>query len=190
LVELNGQTIHDLLPTTIHPLIFQQEMEQFLQLLEQTLPGWDQLRHSDMTKQSERLFQFNRERDTARTGKKALLNRPIAFLWSGILRHYMPEFHGFSMALGPELTHTSWGIIRFKPIDLPDYLVAVPSIDLRKKLLTRQKKGEHIEILVVCIGTLIAEESLMYGFSHDGHHEGMILPVVSVNKLIYILKSS
>ena len=120
LLELDGQTIHSLIPASIQPLILSQEIEQFLQNLESAPPDWTQLRHSDITQQSERLFQFNRQRDKARAAKNAILEKPIAFLWAGILRQYLPEYQGFSLALGPELTHTSWGIVRFKPINLPD----------------------------------------------------------------------
>jgi hypothetical protein len=188
LFELDGQSTHDLLPASIQPLILSGEIEQFLQKLESTPPNWAQLRHSDITQQSERLFKFNRQRDKARAAKNTILEKPIAFLWAGILRHYLSEYQGFSLALGPELTNTSWGTIRFKPIDLPDYLVAVPSLELRKELLVRQKQGEHIEIMVLCIGALVPNESLIYGFSHGGHQEGMILPVVSVQNILYILK--
>jgi len=190
LVELDGQTIHDFIPGLIQPLIVPQEIEQFLQKLENAPPDWTQLRHDDITTQSERLFQFNRQRDTVRIAKNALLKQPVAFLWAGLLRHYLPEFQGFTLALGPELTSTSWGIVRFKPIDLPDYLVAVPTRDLREKLLARQQHGEHIDVLVICIGTLVSDESLIYGFSHDGHQDGMILPVVSIQKILYILRPS
>lgn len=188
LLQLDGDPIHGLIPASIQPLILSREMEQFLQKLESVPPHWTQLRHPDITQQSERLFQFNRERDKARAAKNAILKQPIAFLWAGILRHYLPEYQGFSLALGPELTNTSWGTIRFKPMDLPDYLVAVPSLELRKELLVRQKQGEQIEIMVLCIGTLVPNESVIYGFSHDGHQEGMILPVVSVQNILYILK--
>jgi hypothetical protein len=190
LVELEGQTIHELIPPPIQPLIFPQEIEQFLQKLEGAPPDWTQLRHTDITEQSERVFQFNRQRDTARIVQNALLKERVAFVWLGLLRHYLPEFQGFSLALGPELTNTSWGVIRFKPINLPDYLIAVPSFDLRKQLLARQKQGEHIEIMIVCIGTLTSDESIIYAFSHDGHQDGMILPVVSVQNILYILKLS
>jgi hypothetical protein len=190
LLQLDGQSIHGLIPASIQPLILSKEIEQFLQKLESAPPNWTQLRHSDITQQSERLFQFNRQRDKARAAKNAILEKPIAFLWEGILRQYLPEYQGFSLALGPELTNTSWGTIRFKPIALPDYLVAVPSLDLRKELLARQKKGEHMEIMVLCIGTLVPDESLIYGFSHEDHQEGMILPVVSVQNIVYILKPS
>ncbi len=187
LVELAGQTIQDFIPIHVQSLIVQQEIEEFLQQLENAPPDWTQLRHSDLTEQSERLFQFNRQRDEARADRHSLLHQPIAFLWSGILRQYLPEFQGFSIALGPELTQTSWGIVRFKPGELPDYLVAVPSPALRQELLARQQAGEHIEIIVVFIGTLIPDESLIYAFSHDGHKEGMILPVVFIQNVMYIL---
>lgn len=188
LLEINEQSIQSLIPSTVQPLIFSHEIETFLQELEGSPPDWEQLHHPDMTEQSERLFQFNRQRDSARTDKEARLQQPVAFVWGGILRHYLPESQGFSIALGPELTKTSWGIIRFKPVDLPNNLVAVPTPDLRTSLLVRQQSQESIEIVVVCIGTLIADESLIYGFSHDGNHEGMILPVVSVHKMMYLLK--
>jgi hypothetical protein len=190
LLELDGQSIHDLIPASIQPLILSPEIEQFLHELEGAPPDWTQLRHSDITKQSERLFRFNRQRDKTRAAKNAILEKPIAFLWTGILRQYLPEYQGFFLALGPELTHTSWGIIRFKPINLPDYLVATPALDVRKQLVTQQEQGEVIEIVVVCIGTLVPDESLIYGFSHDGDHKGMILPVVSVKNILYILKDT
>ena len=190
LLELDGQSIHDFIPASIQPLILSDEIEHFLRTLEQEPPDWTQLQHPDMTKQSEQLFQFNRQRDATRATKTDVLEEPIAFLWAGILRQYRSEYEGFSIALGPELTNSSWGIIRFKPTHLPDYLVAIPSLDLRKELLKRQKHGEQLEIIVVCIGTLAPDESLIYAFSHDNHKEGMILPVVSVQNMMYFLKAS
>ena len=190
LLEFNDQPIHDLIPSSIQPLIHSDEIEQYLRKLEKEPPAWEQLQHPDITEQSERLFQFNRERDTARATNVAVLEQPVAFLWGGILRQYLPEYEGFSIALGPEHTNSSWGIIRFKPAQLPDYLVAVPSLALRKELLKRQKQGEQLEVVVVCIGTLAREESLIYAFSHDDHKNGMILPVVSVQNMMYLLKGS
>lgn len=190
LLELSGQPLHVLVPESTRPLIFVKEMEQFLQKLEGRPPDWTQLHHFDITEQSERLFRLNRHRDEARTAQNSLLQQPIAFLWAGFLRQYLPEYQGFSLALGPVLTPTSWGIIRFKPIGLPDYLVAIPSPAFRKQLLTRQQQGEQIEIMVLFIGTLTPNESLIYAFSHDGHEDGMILPVVSIQNIMYILKPS
>ena len=189
LFALNGRALHELISPSAQPLIFVSEIQQFLETLETEPPVWSQLHHSDIREQSERLFQFNRQRDSARATKKSL-EQPIAFLWTGILRQYLPEFKGFSLALGPEYTKTTWGIVRFKPVDLPDYLVAVPSLELGKHLIKRQKGGEQIEVLVICIGTLISDESIIYGFSHDDGHSGMILPVVSVQTMMYILNPS
>ena len=189
LLELKKASIHSLIPTGIRPLIFPNEIEQFLQKLEGLPPNWSRLRHTDITEQSERLFHFNRQRDSVRMAEITSLEQPVAFIWSGLLRHYIPDSEGFLVALGPEFTNTSWGIIRFKAIDLPDDLVAIPSVDLRHQFLAHQKNGRNIEIVVVCIGTLIPDESLIYGFSHDGHQEGMILPVVSVQSLIYVFKA-
>lgn len=190
LVELGQQLIHDFIPRSIQPLISSEEIEIFLRKLENEPPDWTQLHHTDITKQSERIFQFNRQRDRARSTKNALKEQPMAFLWAGILRQYLPEYQGFSIALGPELTNSSWGIIRFKPINLPDYLIAIPPQDLRKQLLIRQQQGEQLEIIMICIGTLVPDESLIYGFSHDGDQKGMIMPVVSVQHMLYILKPS
>ena len=186
--ELREKTIGHFIPDSIQPLLLPAKIEQYLQNLEGKAPDWTQLYHSDLAQQSEQLFQYNRQQDSARTHKIPLLKQSIAFMWSGFLREYLAEFQGFSLALGPELTNTSWGIIRFKPIDLPDYVVAVPSIELRKNLLTRQQRGEQIEIMVLCIGTIISNESLIYAFSHEDQQKGMILPVVSIQRLIYILK--
>ncbi len=190
LLELEGQSIQSFIPSSIQPLIIAEKIEHFLQKLEHSPPDWSQLQHPDMTEQSERLFEFNRARDKARSKKNKLKERPIAFLWTGILRQYLPKYHGFSLALGPELTQSSWGIIRFKPINLPDYLVAIPPVAMREDLLYKQQQGEQLEITVLCIGTLIPDESLIYAFSHNDHDDGMILPVVSIQKLMYFLKAS
>ena len=191
LLELGDHSVKDYLPPMIQALLSAREMEEFLRTLEHDPPDWSQLRNPDITLQSERLFQFNRQRDTARAEQDVLLSqKPIAFLWAGILRQYFADSQGFSIALGPEQTKTSWGIVRFKPIALPDFLIAIPSPELRKDLMMRQKNGAPIEIIVVCIGTLVSNESLIYGFSHDDHEQGMIMPVVSVQELVYILKPS
>ncbi len=190
LQKIREMPIHKLIPPSVSPLFSAHEMEHFLQRLEGTPPNWTQQHHADITKQSENLFQFNRQRDAARRTKKEILAQPIAFLWTGILRQFLPEYEGFSLALGPKLTATSWGTIRFKPGILPDYLIAIPTSETRKELLIRQQQGEQIEITIVCIGTLIPEESVIYAFSHDSPHEGMILPVVSIQRLLYVLQPS
>ena len=189
LSDLQGHSPYTILPGSARPLLSAKEQETFLQELEGLPPNWNTLKHPDHTEQSERLFQLNRARDQARLAHANMIQQPIAFLWSGILRRYLPEYQGFSVALGPELTHTSWGIVRFKPMRLPDYLVAIPSPESARELLVQQQKGEQIDIGVLFIGTLVADESLIYGFSHDGKEEGMILPVVQIQDVRYFLKT-
>ncbi|PJA81225.1 MAG: hypothetical protein CO149_00095, partial [Nitrospirae bacterium CG_4_9_14_3_um_filter_51_5] len=150
-------------------------------------PDWQSLLDLDLSEQSEHLFQLNRSRDETRLTHQNLLQQPIAFLWAGLLRRYLPEYHGFSVALGPELTSTSWGIIRFKPMGLPDDLVAIPSPETTRQFLLRRENGEQIEIGVLFLGTLVADESLIYGFSHDQKEDGMILPVVQIENVRYFL---
>lgn len=187
LIQLEEQTLHQLIPRNIRPLLLPEEQEAFLQELEGHPPDWPTLQSPDHTDQSERLFQLNRARDEARLIHKNILQQPIAFLWSGFLRQYRPEYKGFSVALGPELTSTSWGIVRFKPMGLPDHLVAIPSLESAKQFRLQQQNGEQIAIGVLFFGTLVADESLIYSFSHDQKEDGMILPVVQIEDVRYFL---
>lgn len=187
LIQLEGPSLHQLIPRNIRPLLLPQEQEAFLQELEGHPPDWPTLQSPDHIDQSERLFQLNRTRDEARLIHRHILQQPIAFLWSGFLRQYMPEYQGFSVALGPELTSTSWGIVRFKPMGLPDYLVAVPSLESAQQFRIQQQNGEQIAIGVIFFGTLVADESLIYSFSHDQKEDGMILPVVQIEDVRYFL---
>lgn len=187
LIQLEGQSLHQLIPRNIRPLLLPEEQEKFLQELEGHPPDWPALQSPDHTDQSERLFQLNRKRDEARLIHQKILQQPIAFLWSGFLRTYMPEYQGFSVALGPELTSTSWGIVRFKPMGLPDYLVAIPSLESAKQFRLQQEQGEQIAIGILFLGTLVADESLIYSFSHDQNGDGMILPVVQIEDVRYFL---
>lgn len=188
LIPLESQSLHQLIPRNVRPLLLPEEQEQFLQELEGHPPDWPALQSLDHTEQSERLFQLNRARDENRLIHKNILQQPIAFLWSGFLRTYMPEYQGFSVALGPELTSTSWGIVRFKPMGLSDYLVAVPSLESVKQFRLQQQNGEQIAIGVLFFGILVADESLIYSFSHDQKGDGMILPVVQIEEVRYFLK--
>jgi hypothetical protein len=190
LIQLQRRPLHQLIPSNIRSLLLPQEQEQFLHELEGLPPDWHALQKLDPTQQSERLFQLNRERDVARLLHRDILQHPIAFVWSGLLRQYLSEYQGFSVALGPEMTSTSWGIVRFKPMGLPDYLVAIPSLESARQLLIQQQQGKEIEIIVLFLGTLVTDESLIYGFSHDDKKDGMILPVVQIEGVKYFLKSS
>ena len=141
-----------------------------------------------MTEQSQRLFQFNRQRDEIRENHPALLEQPIAFVWSGELRHFHEEHQGYTIALGPDIIHTAWGLVRFKPRDIPDNMMARIPTDGKDEILDKLGSPKTKEIGVLFIGTLTESESIMYAFSHDGDHEGMILPVVNITALKYYLK--
>lgn len=183
------EALHEMIPKKVRLLLLPQELEHFLQELEGRPPDWTALQDQDHTTQSENLFQLNRTRDEARVIHEDLLQQPLAFVWSGILRKYVLEYQGFSVALGPEITTTSWGVVRFKPMGLPDYLVAVPSPELTDKLLRQQKQGKQIDITMVWIGRLMPEESLIYDFSHEEENVGMVMPVVLIQDVKYFLRT-
>lgn len=184
---LEAEVHTQLLPGT-QVLIDPVAIERFLQALEGVPPDWATVyghgRHDPG--HDERLFNLNRERDAARQGKEAL-HRRIAFVWSGELSAYDSENGGFRVALGPKLTPTAWGVVRFKYDDLPGNLVAVPTPGQREGLLQRIEQGHVIEIDVVMAGTLIPDESIVYDFSHDQEGLGVIMPVVRVEEIVYLL---
>lgn len=116
---ISEPTLHSIIENGVRPLVTAREQELYLQELDGSPPNWDQLHDEEGEEMGRRLFVFNRERDEVREGH-ALLTQRIAFVWSGFLRTYQPQHNGFSVAMGPELTQTEWGIVRFKPIGLPD----------------------------------------------------------------------
>jgi hypothetical protein len=134
----------------------------------------------------ERLFTLNRERDAKRTGNPAL-RQLITFVWFGELSRYDAEAGGFRVAVGPKLTPTRWGVVRFKYEDLQGELVAKVSAPLRGELEQRFARGESVDITVAMTGRLIPEESVVYDFSHDQAGLGVIMPVVKVEHLDYLL---
>ena len=134
----------------------------------------------------DRLFALNRERDARRAGNPSLLKR-IAFRWSGELSRFDPEAQGFSVALGPVVTATRWGDVRFKPEDLPGELKAIPPAEMVTRLQQEVASGKSIELAVLLIGQLIPEESIVYDFSHDQEGRGLIMPVVRIEQAHYVL---
>ena len=180
--------LHTFLPTDSHILIEPRSLEQFLDALDRTPPDWDLVygHGHDDPGHDERLFTLNRERDAKRTGNPALTRR-ITFIWFGELTRYDAEAGGFRIALGPRLTPTRWGVVRFKCEDLPSNLVAKVSSTLRGELDRRFARGESVDITVAMTGRLIPDESLVYDFSHDQEGVGVIMPVVRVERLDYLL---
>ena len=176
------------LPQDTHVLIRISAIEHFLDELDGEPPDWKTVYghgHHDPG-HDERLFALNRERDRLREGNPAL-QRHITFIWLGELSEYEPKVGGFRVAIGPRFHSTRWGIIRFKPEEVPSNLIAIPSPTQRTILQARLKKGEHVEIEVAMTGRLIPEESIVYDFSHDEEGRGLIMPVVRIERLDYFL---
>ena len=115
------------------------------------------------------------------------LTQLITFVWFGELSRYDEEAGGFRVALGPKLTPTRWGIVRFKYENLFGNLVAKASATLRSELEQRLAQGKSVDITVSMTGRLIPDESVVYDFSHDQEGLGVIMPVVKVERLDYLL---
>lgn len=177
-----------ILPPDCRILIDPHSIEKFLDALDGTPPDWSLVYghgHHDPA-HDERLFTLNRERDAKRAGNP-VLTQLIAFVWSGELTRYDAEAGGFRVAVGPKLTPTRWGVVRFKYQDLQGELVARASAALRGELEQRLARGESVDIAVAMTGRLVSEESVVYDFSHDQAGLGVIMPVVKVERLDYLL---
>jgi hypothetical protein len=165
-------------------------IEQFLDALDGIPPDWAAIYgpgHHDPGL-DERLFNLNRDRDAKREGEAALAWR-VTFLWSGELSDYDPRTGGFRVAVGPRFIPTRWGIVRFKPEELPSNLMAIPNPGQRKILQRRIGRGRPVEIDVALTGKLISQESLIYDFSHDAEGRGVIMPVVRIERINFVTLS-
>lgn len=181
--------IRTIVPGDAHLLLEPSAIEDFLQRLDGTAPDWAVVYgggHHDPG-YDDRLFQLNRDRDAARAGKVPLAWR-IAFAWEGDLTGFDPKVGGFSVGIGPVFTPTRWGLVRFKPEDLPGNLLAIPDPQLRKTLRRRFEQGEKIHVMVLLTGRLVPEESLVYDFSHDDEGLGLIMPVVRIEQVDFVLE--
>ena len=169
---------------SIRALFTPADQDLFLNELDKRPPDWAQLHDRPGEELGARLFDFNRQRDAAREGHP-LLSQRVAFWWSGVLGEYREAHRGFTVVMGPEFTQTTWGLVRFKPVRLPNEMVAVPSAAVLRTLLERTAKGEPVEIRILFTGTLIPWESIIYAFSHDGMEQGLVMPVVQVDGVRY-----
>jgi hypothetical protein len=188
LLTIAHKDLHSILPQDCLILIDPHSIEQFLDALDGNPPDWGLVYshgHHDPAL-DKRLFTLNRERDAKRAGNPALMQL-ITFVWFGELSRYDAEAGGFRMALGPKLTPTRWGLVRFKYVDLQGELVAKASATLRDELEQRLAGGESVDITVAMTGRLIPDESVVYDFSHDQEGLGVIMPVVKVERLDYLL---
>jgi hypothetical protein len=163
-------------------------VEGFLSALEGTVPEWSMVYgrgHHDPGL-DDRLFELNRARDAQRRGKPPLKWR-VTFLWSGSLSPYDRVRGGFPVAVGPDFIRTTWGVVRFKPEELPSNLTATAAAPLRNRVMDWMKTGQSIDIRVALTGRLTPEESLVYDFSHEEEGQGLIMPVVRVEQVDYLL---
>jgi hypothetical protein len=181
--------VRAILPPDTHLLIETSSIEGFLDELDANPPDWATVYghgHHDPG-HDDRLFSLNRERDALREGKPALQWR-LAFVWPGELSRFDPASGGFSVAVGPKFNPTRWGIVRFKPEDLPGNLLAIPDMSTRGRLLREREKNRPIDIAVVMTGRLVPQESIVYDFSHDEEGVGLIMPVVRIERIDYLLE--
>jgi hypothetical protein len=175
-----------LLPKGTHFLHDPVTIEKFLEKLDGAPPDWAEIHGKHGDSPDERLFALNRERDQLRAGRPALAER-ITFVWDGVLSHYLSDKAGFLVAIGPEVITTRWGQIRFKPESLPTELVAMPMEDLKESLRGRISRGETVKVVVAMTGRFLQEEAVIYDFAHEEPGQGMIMPMVRVERIDYFL---
>lgn len=188
LLTIAYKDLVSILPRDSRILIDPSSIEQFLEALDGSPPDWGVVYgrgHHDPA-HDERLFTLNRERDAKRAGNPTM-RQLITFVWFGELSRYDAEVGGYRVAVGPKLTPTRWGVVRFKYEYLNGELVAKVSSPLRGELEQRLARGEPVDITVALTGRLIPEESVVYDFSHDQAGLGVIMPVVKVERLDYLL---
>ncbi len=181
--------LDSILPSGTQLLIRRSAIEAFLETLDGAPPDWAAVYghgHRDPG-HDERLFNLNRERDAAREGHP-VLSRPVAFVWSGELSRSGSAAKGYPVSVGPEFTATSWGLVRFKPEEVPGNLQVLPNEALARLIDRRLADREKVEVFVVMTGPLIPSESIVYDFSHDEEGRGLIMPVVRVERIDFLLK--
>jgi hypothetical protein len=186
LLVAKTQDIQPFLPKGTHLLHDPVAIEKFFEALDGAPPDWAELHGKHGDRHEERLFALNRQRDLARADRPALSQR-ITFLWEGVLSRYIPDQAGFLVAIGPEMILTRWGQVRFKPESFPTELLAVPLPDLKESLRARVARGENVKVLVAMTGRLVPNEALIYDFAHEDPSQGMIMPMVRVERIDYLI---
>lgn len=180
--------IQQLLPSGTHLLINRGAIESFLVALEGTPPDWPTVYgrgHHDL-EHDERLFNLNRARDAAREENPTLTWR-IAFMWVGEVSYFDAETRSYAIAVGPEFTPTSWGVVRFKPEEVPGNLRVRPDKYLADWIDWSLLRHKSVQVSLVMVGTLIPTESVIYDFSHEKEGLGLIMPVVRVEQVEILL---
>ena len=165
-----------------HPAI----IEAFLTALDEAPPDWTAVYGIDGAGHDERLFALNRQRDERRRANERLDQR-VTFFWPGEMSGVDGAGEGFRIAVGPQLIPTRWGLVRFKPENLPGNLTAVPTREGRERLGAGVVGGKRVEVLVAMTGRLVPEESIIYDFAHDEPGRGMVMPVVWIEEIRYVV---
>ena len=172
------------LPKETRLLIDAASIEGFLERVDGSPPNWSAVHGHDG--QDERLYMLNRERDHLRDEQHKVLE-VVTFFWDGELSDYDPDTNGYRIAIGPRVTPTRWGLVRFKPVELPSNLIAMPTASMRDLLQHRARTEGKTEIIVAMTGRLVSEESIIYDFAHEEPREGMVMPVIQIEQLDYFL---
>lgn len=63
----------------------------------------------------------------------------------------------------------------------------IPDSSTRDVLRRQLEADRKVDIEIVMVGRLIPDESLVYDFSHDEEGEGIIMPVVRIERIEYLL---
>ena len=184
--NISHAALQSVLPADARLLDDAAVIERFLEALDGSSPNWNEIYGDHGVGHDERLYALNRKRDQLRKGRDELTSR-LTFLWTGELSRYDLDLGAFHVAMGPKLILTRWGIVRFKPDDLPSNLVAVPPPTLSESLQERVSTGKRVEIDVAITGRLLLDESIIYDFAHDEPGHGMVMPVVRVERIDYVL---
>ena len=182
--HLGLDELDSILPPGTAVLTRPSSIEEFLTELDEEPPDWSAVYghgHHDPG-HDDRLFALNRERDAKREGKPALVKQ-VAFTWTGALSRYASVIGGFPVALGPNFIKTTWGMVRFKPEEIPGNLSVATNTAQQVQLERLLEQGQPVEIDVVMTGRLIPEESIVYDFSHDEEGLGLIMPFVRVEQV-------
>jgi hypothetical protein len=108
-------------------------------------------------------------------------------MWAGEVSHFDAEIRSYAIAVGPELTPTSWGVVRFKPEEVPSNLRVRPDKYLSDWIDRTLLHHESVRVFLVMVGTLIPIESVIYDFSHEEEGMGLIMPVVRVEQVEILL---
>ena len=161
-------------------------IEAFLTAVDGAPPDWPAIYGADGVGHDERQFALNRQRDERRRPNERLDQR-LTFFWPGEISGFAVAGEGFRIAVGPKTIPTRWGLVRFKPENLPGNLLAIPDAEQRERLRTDIRQGRTVEVQVAMTGKLVREESIIYDFAHEEPGRGMVMPVVWVEEIRYFM---